>query len=64
MSQPPTTRTNADGFKGEYPKSNEDWAERAYRDAGMEPPWLLEYEDGKVVGPAPRAKDVAPRHEA
>lgn len=64
MSEPPTTRTNADGFKGEYPKSNEDWAEKAYRDAGMEPPWLLEYEDGKVVGRQQPGGKPAPRHEA
>lgn len=60
----PTTRTNADGFKGEYPKHTEDWADQMYRDAGMEPPWLLEYDDGKVVGPARIENDAAPRHEA
>lgn len=54
MPDSPNTRTNADGFKGEYPKHDEDWAAKLYRDAGMEPPWLLEYEDGKVVDPAPR----------
>lgn len=63
MSEPPT-RSNVDGFKGDYPRQDEDWAEKAYRDAGMEPPWLLEYEDGKVVGPASHERDAAPRHEA
>lgn len=60
----PTTRSNADGFKGDYPAHTEDWAEKAYRDAGMEPPWLLDYDDGKVVGRAPNDQDSAPRHEA
>ncbi|WP_434315823.1 hypothetical protein [Leifsonia sp. P73] len=57
-------RKAADGFDGQYPKANDDWAARAYREAGMEPPWLLEYEDGKVVGPGEPKQPPAPRHEA
>lgn len=64
MSEPPTTRSNKDGFRGEYPSPNQDWAEQMYRDAGMEPPWLLEYEDGHVVAPAKPHPAPAPRHEA
>jgi len=57
------TRESEDGFNGAYPSSDGDWAERAYRDAGMEPPWTLHYEDGKVVGPAtPPDGDAAPPH--
>ncbi|MFF9565715.1 hypothetical protein ACF1AJ_20370 [Leifsonia sp. NPDC014704] len=58
------TRGNADGFKGQYPTTEDDWVVKAYREAGMEPPWLLEYEDGKVVGPRDPRDDTAPRHEA
>lgn len=57
-------RESAEGFNGTYPKNDAHWAEQAYRDAGMEPPWLLEYEDGKVVGPREPRDDSAPRHEA
>ncbi|MFF1875495.1 hypothetical protein [Kitasatospora herbaricolor] len=64
MSEPPTTRSSGDGFKGDYPKPNDDWAAELYRANGMEPPWLLEYENGKVVGStAPKGPPV-PRHEA
>jgi hypothetical protein len=64
MSEPPTTRSNADGFKGEYPKPDNDWAAELYRQNGMEPPWLLEYEDGKVVGRREPKGSPAPPHEA
>lgn len=57
-------RESQDGFDGRYPTYDPHWAERAYREAGMEPPWLLEYEDGKVVGPAKPNDRPAPRHEA
>lgn len=61
--QPPAGRTNKDGFKGQYPRDeNEFWAQ-VYRDAGAEPPWLLEYEDGKVVGRA-EPHPPSPHHEA
>ncbi|MBO1739713.1 hypothetical protein [Leifsonia sp. TF02-11] len=60
----PNKRDAADGFDGRYPANDSDWAERAYREAGMEPPWLLQYKDGKVVGPAKREQPPAPRHEA
>lgn len=57
-------RRSEDGFDGRYPPSANDWVAQAYRDAGMEPPWLLEYEDGKVVGPKQPSEHPAPRHEA
>lgn len=63
MSEPPNGRSNDDGFRGGYPAPIEDWAEQMYRDAGMEPPWLLEYEDGRVISPAEPRPDPAPRHE-
>lgn len=58
------TRNNSDGFKGQYPRDDDAWVVKMYRDAGMEPPWLLEYEDGRVVGPAESHDDAVPRHEA
>jgi hypothetical protein len=58
------TREPSEGFDGQYPKTDDDWAARAYREAGMEPPWLLEYEDGKVIGPRQPTDRAAPRHEA
>ncbi|MCU1418720.1 MAG: hypothetical protein JWP32_2894 [Schumannella sp.] len=64
MSKPPTTRTNADGFKGEYPRNENELWEKVYRDAGAEPPWLLEYEDGKVVGRREPHEPTVSHHEA
>lgn len=58
------TRTAADGFDGSYISTTDDWAARAYREAGMEPPWLREYDDGKVIGPKEPSDRPAPRHEA
>ncbi|MFF2773017.1 hypothetical protein ACFVUP_38550 [Streptomyces bacillaris] len=58
------TRGSEDGFKGDYPRSDRSWLEELYREAGMTPPWLLEYKDGKVVGERDRSGGEAPRHEA
>lgn len=49
MTDQPTTRTNADGYRGDYPSYDDDWVIQLYRDNGMEPPWLLEWEDGHPV---------------
>ncbi|MDN4616390.1 hypothetical protein P5G50_18235 [Leifsonia sp. F6_8S_P_1B] len=57
------TRTNADGFRGDYPKED-DWVVELYRANGMEPPWLLEWRDGKPIGPAQPPTPPVPRHEA
>lgn len=58
------TRNSEDGFKRDYPASREKWVEDLYREYGWTPPWLLEYKDGKVVGPANPTGRPAPRHEA
>ncbi|MFF1633985.1 hypothetical protein [Leifsonia sp. NPDC058248] len=61
MSEPPTTRSNADGFTGDYPKADNDWEAELYRQNGMEAPWLLEYEDGKPVLDENGKPKLAPR---
>jgi len=44
------TRTNEDGFRGEYPAMTTDW-EAIYREHGVEPPWTLEWKNGHIVEP-------------
>ena len=61
MAEIPTTRTNADGFRGQYPSDDPDSAEQLYRDHGMIAPWLLESANGKPVLGQNGQPQLAPR---